>query len=91
MSKLYKEQTQLGFSKMLPQIALGHSQSSIINAAYFENEILNLNTIMIPPMSSNTMSAEALATIGETKSPGRPEKDESEKSDKTIQNEESMS
>lgn len=91
MSKLYKEQTQLGFSKMLPQIALGHSQSSIINAAYFENEILNLNNIMIPPMSSNTMSAEALATIGETKSPGRPEKDESEKSDKTIQNEESMS
>ena len=25
MSKLYKEQTQLGYSKMLPQIALGHS------------------------------------------------------------------
>lgn len=25
LSKLYKEQTQLGYSKMLPQIALGHS------------------------------------------------------------------
>ena len=29
LSKLYKEQTQLGYSKMLPQIALGHSQISI--------------------------------------------------------------
>ena len=26
LSKLYKEQTQLGYSKMLPQIALGQSQ-----------------------------------------------------------------
>lgn len=25
MSKMYKEQTQIGFSKMLPQIALGHT------------------------------------------------------------------
>jgi hypothetical protein len=25
LSKLYKEQTQMGYSKMLPQIALGHS------------------------------------------------------------------
>ena len=39
---MYKEQVQLGYSKMLPQIALGHSQSSIINTAYFENEILRL-------------------------------------------------
>ena len=25
ISKMYKEQTQLGYSKMLPQIAMGHS------------------------------------------------------------------
>jgi hypothetical protein len=25
LSKMYKEQTQLGYSKMLPQVALGHS------------------------------------------------------------------
>jgi hypothetical protein len=25
LSKMYKEQTQIGFSKMLPQVALGHS------------------------------------------------------------------
>ena len=29
LSKLYKEQTQMGYSKILPQLALGQSQSSI--------------------------------------------------------------
>lgn len=60
ISKMYKEQVQMGYSKMLPQIALGHSQSSIIHTAYFENKILNLIEIMIPPMLSSTMSAEAI-------------------------------
>ena len=36
LSKMYKEQTQLGYSKMLPIIALGHSQSSVLANAYFE-------------------------------------------------------
>ena len=56
MSKMYKEHTQLGFSKMLPQIALGHSQSSIIATAYFENEVLKLQEIMIPPLMSSTLN-----------------------------------
>ena len=55
---MYKEHTQLGYSKMLPQIALGHSQSSILNTAYFENEILNLSSIMIPPLMSSTLNGE---------------------------------
>lgn len=42
---------------MLPQIALGHSQSFILNAAHFENEVLNLNEIMIPPLMSSTLSS----------------------------------
>ena len=58
LSKMYKEQVQLGYSKMLPQIALGHSQSSIIYTAYFENEILKLHEIMIPNLMSSTMSSE---------------------------------
>ena len=113
LSKLYKEQTQLGYSKMLPQIALGHSQSFILNTAKFENEILHLTEIMIPPLMSSTMSSEdVLGKKGEGANPnsqnktegnksmqkaldgkaaGRPEKAESEKSEKTIQNKESMS
>jgi hypothetical protein len=60
LSKMYKEQVQLGYSKMLPQIALGHSQSSILNTAYFENEILHLSEIMIPPLMSSTMNLQDL-------------------------------
>lgn len=94
LSKMYKEQSQIGNSKILPQIALGHSQSSILNTAYFENEILHLAELMVPPMMSSTISMEdikgARDSFEDTKA-GRPEKEEGEKSDKTLQNEESMS
>ena len=97
---MYKEQVQIGYSKMLPQIALGHSQSSIINTAYFENEVLHLSEVMIPPLMSSTMSSEDLlgkstqttgSTTKETVEAGRPEKSEDQKSEKTIANQESMS
>ena len=103
LSKLYKEQTQLGYSKMLPQIALGHSQSSIIHTAFFENEVLKLSEIMIPPLMSSTLNGDDILgnkkqatttktqTTTETKSAGRPEKADSQKSEKTIKNKESMS
>ena len=97
LAKMYKEQVQMGYSKMLPQIAMGHSQSSILNTAYFENEVMNLSEIMIPPLMSSTLRMEDLKggtnqnqqkTAGEV---GRPEKPDVEKSDKTLQNKESMS
>lgn len=101
LSKMYKEQVQIGYSKMLPQIALGHSQSDIVNTAFFENNMLHLSEIMIPPLMSSTMSStdvlgnKSQSTSGknesnvEGNSVGRPEKEESEKSDKTLANEES--
>lgn len=64
LSKMYKEQTQMGYSKMLPQIALGHSQSFILNTAVFENKILKLSEIMIPPLLSSTMSGQDLQSLG---------------------------
>lgn len=112
LAKMYKEQVQIGYSKMLPQIAMGHSQSSIIHTAYFENNVLHLSEIMIPPLMSSTMNPEALlGATGKTdgtktqtsqqsgnkpvdtseKSAGRPEKADGQKSEKTIQNKESMS
>ena len=51
---------QVGFSKMLPQIALGQSQSSILANAYFENDVLDLVNVFIPPLMSSTMNAEVL-------------------------------
>lgn len=107
LSKMYKECVQLGYSKMLPQIALGHSQSAILNTAYFENEVLYLSEVMIPPLMSSTMNMQDLKgnsnqtqtnktqtkSGGQSseKSAGRPEKPDNQKSDKTIQNKESMS
>lgn len=90
MSKLYKEQTQLGYSKMLPQIALGQSQSSILANAHFENDILDLIHLFIPPLMSSTMSADVInnGVIGEKKV-GRNEKPDDQKSEKTIKNKES--
>ena len=104
VAKMYKEQVQLGYSKMLPQIALGHSQSSILNTAYFENEVMKLSELMIPPLMSSTMNMQDLkgnsgsgSTSGTQKSGsgsdtgGRPEKPDDQKSEKTIKNKESMS
>ena len=90
MAKLYKEQTQLGYSKMLPQIALGQSQSSILANAYFENDILDLVNVFIPPLMSSTMNAEAIAKTGEDGEAGRNEKPDDQKSEKTIKNKEAM-
>ena len=67
LSKLYKEQTQMGFSKMLPQIALGQSQSFILNTVMFENDILHLSEIMIPPLMSSTLNAQDLQSLGSGK------------------------
>lgn len=100
LAKLYKEQTQLGYSKMLPQIALGQSQSSILANAYFENDVLDLVNVFIPPLMSSTMNADILnrvkggnaSTDGtSTGEVGRKEKADNEKSEKTIANRESMS
>ena len=105
LSKLYKEQTQMGYGKMLPQIALGLPQSQILATAFFENDLLNLVTVFVPPLTSNTMNADALAQQqtgrrrtgltmvtgdeGSGEGAGRPEKSDDEKSTKTLQNLES--
>ena len=100
MAKLYKEQAQMGYNKMLPQVALGQTQSSILANAYFENDILDLVRVFVPPLTSNTMNAEALqqrsaanrgnGASSDQEGAGRPEKEDNEKSDKTIANKESM-
>ena len=99
MAKLYKEQTQLGYSKMLPQIALGQSQSSILATAHFENEILDLINVFIPPITSNTMNGDMLkkddpnSKNPNSKEAGRPTKESQGESvtEKTIQNQEAKS
>ena len=77
---------------MLPQIALGHSQSFILNSIAFENDFLHLSEIMLPPLSSNTINGEDILGKSEKSSDskkqnnagsssdnkgGRPEKEDS--------------
>lgn len=105
VAKLYKEQAMLGFSKVLAPVSLGQSQTAVIAAATFENKIMHLNEVFIPPQMSSTISAGAISASA-NKNPesngekgsaassgevGRPELDDNEKSDKTIRNRESMS
>jgi len=72
---------------MLPQVALGQTQSSILSNAYFENDILDLVRVFVPPLTSNTMNADALQqrsaanrggqqnnSSGSGEGAGRPEK-----------------
>jgi hypothetical protein len=88
LAKVYKEHTTLGFSKLLPQVALGHPQSVVMATAYFENDMLHLEDIFIPPQSSNTMSGKETEASGGSAG-GRPALDDDQKSEKTIANEES--
>jgi hypothetical protein len=102
LSKMYKDQMTVGFGKMFAQIALGHSQNAILSTAFFENDILNLSMVMVPPMVSNSMSSDDITNLENTRKTakqtgkgsdsqgGRPQKDADQLSDKTIQNKESM-
>lgn len=100
IAEIYRKQVQMGYSKMLPMIALGHSQSEVLNMTVFENEVLKLYEVMIPPLQSSTMSAETILGNSDKSSTsnsdnnsdgeaGRPEKDTEDKSEKTLANIES--
>ena len=102
LAKLYKEQTTMGFSKLLPQVALGSPQSIVMATAFFENDMMHLDEVFIPPQMSSTMSGDSgqqnqdsnKTKSGDTEASGgaaggRPEKPDDEKSDKTIANRES--
>lgn len=91
LSKVYKEQTQIGFSKLLPQVALGQSQSAVLSTAIFENDILHLDELFRPPASSNTMSGSNKQVTPDKGEGGRPPLPEDEQSDKTRRNKQSES
>ena len=72
---------QNGYSFILPSVAMGISQGQLVNLKDLEIKALNLDELLIPLSTSYTQSSEEV---------GRPKKDLSEKSDKTIQNENSI-
>ena len=101
LSDKYREQTMLGFSKLLPAVALGIPQTVVIANAIFENQMLKLDEVFIPPQMSSTMSANQEKEDGENQDDkqssaadviepadkgGRPELKTEEKSEKTVRN-----
>ena len=106
MASTYREQTMLGYSKLLTQVALGMPQTVVMSAAMFENQMLKLDEVFIPPQMSSTMSGNDsegednnkdsdTTQSGDTGNVqphdegGRPEVDTVEKSETTVETEES--
>ena len=71
---------QSGYSFLLPSIASGVSQYSLMNVKELENDVLKLHDMLIPLTSSYTQS-------GTGNPVGAPKKPDEEKAVKTIQNE----
>lgn len=106
MSKLYKDQAQngQGGSKMLANIALGQSQSSIIATASFENQILDITGLFESKQEAEERAQKRISMQSKTseqdpekskdkvdkKPVGRKEKPDDQKSEKTIKNREAM-
>ena len=72
---------QSGYSYLVPALALGITQKDLVNLKNLENDMLKLMEKMIPLSSAYTQGT------GEV---GRPALSNEEKSDKTIQNEQSL-
>lgn len=70
----------MGYSLMLPMIAMGFSQSDLDNLKDLENDVLELREKLIPPRTAYTESGDV----------GAPEKKLEQKASKTIKNQESI-
>lgn len=97
---------QYGYSKIYAGVAMGIPQANIISLMEFENEMLGMDEKMVPLMSSYTSSSKDIAeakksnseetTVGKaeikdiTNRGGRPQMSDTERSEKTVQNNDAM-
>ena len=72
----YLKGAQYGYSWILPYVASGKKQSTLLDTIYLEQDILDLSSKMRPLSSSFTQSDDA----------GRPELSDDEKTEKTVAN-----
>ena len=70
-----------GYSFILPALGLDLSQKQLVDIKNLENDVLNMDEVLVPLSTAYTQS---------TGQVGRPAKDDADKSDKTIANEESL-
>lgn len=84
--KMYRDMATNGYSKILPAISSGMTQSEFLSLNTYEEKILKIGEKLVPVQSSNTQSSK-----GGDGQVGAPKKEEGELAEKTIQNRESMS
>lgn len=91
--KMYKDLATNGYSKLMPAIASGMSQTEFLSLNEYEEKILKLGDKLIPVQSSNTLSSKDTSNKGSAGDGevGAPKKEDDAISEKTIQNRESQS
>lgn len=72
----------MGYSLLMPALAMGLSQRDIIDLKDLENDVLNITDKLIPPQSAYTQSENGV----EEKKRGGQEKDNSDKAEQTEKN-----
>lgn len=83
---------QYGYSFLVPSVALGLNQSEITDIKTLEIELLKLDVELVPLQSSHTQSDGGQANKDEESATGEKpnnEKNQDEKSDRTLENEQS--
>lgn len=90
MMDTYLKNAQYGYSKIIPQIAVGVKQRHFESLLYLENDLLKLDKRLVPLMSSHTMSgkggtaAQQTADAASNVEGGRPQSSTDEKTDGTL-------
>lgn len=74
----------MGYSLLLPAIAMGLSQRDLINIKSLENDVLNMSEVLIPVSTAFNGGGSNDNKVG------RPALAEEDKSDKTLANEKSL-
>lgn len=98
MMDTYLKNAQYGYSKIIPQIAVGVKQRHFESLLYLENDLLKLDKRLVPLMSSHTLSGKAGTTAQQTTTAvedvesknGRPESSTENKTDGTLNKEDSQ-
>ena len=91
MMDVYLKNAQYGYSKIIPQIAVGVKQRHFESLLYLENDLLKLSERLVPLKSSHTLSdKEGTNSITNTNEGGRPESSTESKTDGTLDKESSQ-
>lgn len=77
---------QSGYSFIMPAVAMGISQRSLMNIKELENDILKLSEVLIPLASSYTQSGSGDGQVGRPKKPLEELSSKTEANQKSIEN-----